>query len=227
MSHQDRRRFFRTLMGLTTLGAVVGCAPRGEAVRAPGTTASPPGRAHSSRSSSPATAIPQSPEEIRPARSAATERSTPSSPPVSLGIPDIGVSAEVMRLDLQPDGSMEVPPFDRADEAGWYIESPAPGQIGPVVIVGHIDAPGGPAVFYRLADLRPGQSVHLTCDDGRKVTYRAERIQLFPKEEFPTHLVYGDLDYPGIRLITCGGAYQRAAGGYQGNIVVFGRIHDS
>lgn len=131
-----------------------------------------------------------------------------------------------MRLGLQPDGTMEVPPFNRADEAGWYVDSPAPGQIGPVIIVGHIDAPSGPAVFYRLAGLRPGQAVHLACDDGRTVTYRAERIQLFPKETFPTHLVYGDLNYPGIRLITCGGAYQRAAGGYQGNTVVFGRIDD-
>lgn len=134
------------------------------------------------------------------------------------------MSAGVMTLGLQQDGAIEVPPFDRADEAGWYVNSPAPGQIGPVIIVGHIDAPSGPAVFYRLAGMRPGQAVRLKCQDGRTVAYRVEQVQLFPKTEFPTDLVYGNLTYPGIRLITCGGPYQRSEGGYQGNTVVFGRI---
>lgn len=144
--------------------------------------------------------------------------------PTRLEIPDIDLSAGVMPLGLRADGTLDVPPFDRAGEAGWYVDSPHPGQVGPLIIVGHIDSPDGPAVFHRLAGMRPAQSIRVTCADGRMVPYRVEQVQLFPKAEFPTSLVYGNLTYPGIRLITCGGPYQRSYGGYQGNTVVFGRM---
>lgn len=227
MTEGRGRRSFLALTGSLALAAVVGqagCAVDGEPVsanRQPTPVAEPAGSPSPADTSAPPKAETSKVTEL----STGPARSSPvMSPPTRLDIPDIGVSTGVMSLGLQHDGTIEVPPFDRADEAGWYVNSPMPGQVGPVIIVGHIDSPNGPAVFYRLAGVSEGQSVRLTCKDGRTVTYRIERVQLFPKAEFPTDLVYGNLTYPGVRLITCGGPYQRSAGGYQGNTVVFGRI---
>ena len=232
MIDRQGRRSFLALTGALALGGVLGgtagCGADDRVATTPGST---------TRSADPVqtpSASPRPSAAAEPPASGVNRTTAPpttpdkpsatASPPTQLEVPDIDLSAGVMALGLQKDGTIEVPPFDRADEAGWYTDSPAPGQIGPVIIVGHIDSPGGPAVFYRLASMRPGQLVRLRCEDGRTITYRAEQVQLFPKAEFPTDLVYGNLTYPGIRLITCGGAYQRSEGGYQGNTVVFGRI---
>ncbi|MEJ3657785.1 class F sortase [Actinomycetes bacterium KLBMP 9759] len=143
------------------------------------------------------------------------------SAPAALDVPSIGVHASVMRLGLNPDGTVEVPPLDSPD-AGWYEESPAPGELGPAVLLGHVDsARWGPGVFHRLSELRPGDAVTVTRADGGVVGFRVDRVETRPKAEFPTAEVYGDIDHAGLRLITCGGSFDQVRRSYEDNVIVY------
>jgi Sortase domain len=142
--------------------------------------------------------------------------------PVRLVIPAIGVSTPLVRLGLEGDGGMEVPAdFGRA---GWFAEGPTPGQVGPSVIAGHVDSRTGPAVFYRLRELRPGQVVLVERADGRRLRFVVEQARSFPKDRFPTGAVFGPVPSAALRLITCGGDFDRARGSYRDNLVVFARL---
>jgi sortase (surface protein transpeptidase) len=145
-----------------------------------------------------------------------------TSKPVRLEIPAIGVSTPLLRLGLEPDGAMQVPTdFARA---GWFAEGPAPGQEGPSVIAGHVDSKTGPAVFYRLRDLRPGDPVLVQRADGSRLRFLVERSRSYPKTTFPTQDVFGPVPAAALRLITCGGEFDRARGSYRENLVVFARL---
>ena len=145
-----------------------------------------------------------------------------TSKPVRLEIPAIGVSTPLLRLGLEPDGAMQVPTdFARA---GWFAEGPAPGQEGPSVIAGHVDSKTGPAVFYRLRDLRPGDPVLVERADGSRLRFLVERSRSYPKTTFPTQDVFGPVPAAALRLITCGGEFDRARGSYRENLVVFARL---
>ena len=140
------------------------------------------------------------------------------SAPVRLRIASIGVDSALMNLGLRTDGSMEVPPG--GFPAGWYTGGPTPGELGPAVIAGHVDM-FGPGVFYKLHDVLPGDRVTVTRADGSKPVFRVTRVAQFPKDQFPTKLVYGNIDHPGLRLITCGGTFNSQSGHYEDNLVVF------
>jgi sortase (surface protein transpeptidase) len=143
------------------------------------------------------------------------------SAPVSLDVPAIGVHSLLLRLGLNPDGTVEVPPLD-SPRAGWYENSPTPGEQGPAVILGHVDsARTGPGVFYDLRTMLPGDGIAVGRADGTTVTFRVDRVVTHPKNSFPTAAVYGDIDHPGLRLITCGGRFDRGARSYEDNIVVY------
>lgn len=155
----------------------------------------------------------------------AAGRALPRSAPADVVIPALHVRAPVMSLGLAPDGTVQVPPLAKADLAGWYDQGPAPGQLGPAVILGHVDsAATGPGVFYRLGALRPGDAVDLRRADNSTASFRVDSVERFGKDAFPTRRVYGDLDYAGIRLITCGGAFDRATGHYEDNVIAFGHL---
>ena len=138
--------------------------------------------------------------------------------PVRLQIDAIGVDTTLMALGLRKDGTMEVPPG--GFPAGWYTGAPTPGEVGPAIVAGHIDWKG-PGVFYHLADLKPGDQITVTRKDGSKPVFRVTRVAQFPKDQFPTTLVYGNLDHAALRLITCGGSFNSASGHYEDNIVAF------
>jgi hypothetical protein len=142
-----------------------------------------------------------------------------ASPPVRLRIPAIGVDSGLMRLGLQGDGSLEVPP--EGFPAGWYTGAPTPGALGPAIIAGHVDWAGSPGVFYSLRDLAPGDVITVEREDGTAARFRVDSVQQFRKDAFPTDTVYADIDHAGLRLITCGGSFDRDARSYQDNIVVF------
>ncbi|MCW0216392.1 MAG: class F sortase [Pseudonocardia sp.] len=141
--------------------------------------------------------------------------------PVTLDVPAIGVHAAVLRTGLAPDGTVEVPPLGSPD-ASWYENSPTPGERGPAVLLGHVDsARWGPGVFFDLRALVPGDEVAVTREDGSVARFRVDRVAQYPKTAFPTAAVYGDLDHPGLRLITCGGAFDRSARSYADNVIVY------
>jgi sortase (surface protein transpeptidase) len=142
--------------------------------------------------------------------------------PVRLQIPAIEVSTPLVRLGRLPDGSLEVP--KDWDTAGWYDEGPRPGQPGPAVILGHVDSKTGPAVFFRLRAVRPGDIVRVSLADGRELAFRVQRIERYPKDKFPTEAVYFPTLNRELRLITCGGEFDYAAGSYRDNIVVYATL---
>jgi hypothetical protein len=140
------------------------------------------------------------------------------SAPVRLQIAAIGVDSALMSLGLRSDGSLQVPPD--GFPAGWYTGGPTPGERGPAVIAGHIDW-NGPGVFYRLQDVKPGDQVMVTRADGRRPVFRVTQVAHYLKEQFPTGLVYGNIGYAGLRLITCGGTFNTQTGHYEENLVVY------
>ncbi|HEX2315006.1 MAG TPA: class F sortase, partial [Thermomonospora sp.] len=122
------------------------------------------------------------------------------------------------------DGALEGPSETRVQQAGWYRYGAAPGSRGSAVIAGHVDSRTGPAVFYRLGELRPGDHVHVRRRDGRTAVFRITRVELVGKDRFPTRRVYGKVSYAGIRLITCGGGFDTTAGTYKQNVIAYGRL---
>ena len=138
--------------------------------------------------------------------------------PVRLQIAAIGVDSTLMDLGLQDDGSMEVPPG--GFPAGWYTGAPTPGELGPAIIAGHVDLKG-PGVFYDLHKVKPGDRVTVTRKDGSTPVFRVTRVEQFPKDQFPTTMVYGNIDRAGLRLITCGGKFNSRSGHYDDNVVAF------
>ncbi|HVF20532.1 MAG TPA: class F sortase [Mycobacteriales bacterium] len=146
----------------------------------------------------------------------------PRSAPVRLRVASIGVDTPLIRLGLQADRTMEVPPD--AFPAGWYGGAPTPGELGPAIIAGHVDWAGRDGVFHDLHRLRPGDEVAVSRADGSTATFRVERVEQLRKDRFPTDAVYGDIDHAGLRLITCGGTFDPRAHSYVDNIIVFARL---
>jgi hypothetical protein len=141
--------------------------------------------------------------------------------PVSIEIPAIGVRAPIILLGLNPDRSLEVP--EDFDDTGWWSGGSRPGETGPAVIVGHVDSRTGPAVFYRLRELRRGDEVVVVRRDGSRARFTVLGSERYPKDEFPTARVYGRTDRPTLRLITCGGGFDSSTGHYVDNTIVYAR----
>lgn len=169
------------------------------------------------------------PSQAPPAPPSPDASSTPAaaaahlnrSVPVRLQIPAIGVDSTLMPLGLNPDGTMQVPPS--GFPAGWYTGAPTPGELGPAIIAGHIDW-NGPGIFYELRRVVPGDMISVTRADARVAVFRVTRVGQYPKDAFPTSLVYGNIDYAGLRLITCGGLWDAQAHHYTDNTVVFAEL---
>ena len=145
-------------------------------------------------------------------------RRLPPSPPVRVEIPAIGVSSSLVRLGLNLDRTMEVPGDFQV--AGWFTGAPQPGQLGPAVIAGHVDSRTGPAVFYRLRDLRPGDQIRVVRADRRVVRFKVDSLASYPKQSLPPDAVYGATTTPALRLITCAGSFDRSSRSYRDNLVV-------
>jgi sortase (surface protein transpeptidase) len=148
-------------------------------------------------------------------------RATPV--PVRIEIPRIKVASPLDRLGRAADRTVEVP--DRWERAGWYAEGTRPGDPGPAVILGHVDSKAdGPAVFFRLRELRRGDEIVVTRADGSTVRFAVDRTEQFPKSRFPTDDVYYPAMTPSLRLVTCGGSFDATAGHYRSNVIVFATL---
>ena len=145
--------------------------------------------------------------------------------PVSVDIPSIGVTSRLLHLGLNADGTIQVPSVvTSANKAAWYKYSATPGQIGASIIEGHVDSDQGPAVFYRLGALRPGDTIDVTLADGVTAIFRVTGVREYTKSKFPAKAIYGATDYAALRLITCGGVFDYATGHYLSSTVVFASL---
>jgi hypothetical protein len=160
------------------------------------------------------------PAEVRAFRSNSRPHTVP--PPIRLLIPRVGVDSPLERLGRSNDGTVQVP--RHWQRAGWYEPGPRPGDQGAAVILGHVDSPAGPAVFAGLSSLTRGDRVVVRRADGSTLTFRVTRSELRRRSQFPVKDVYWPTLRPELRLITCGGQYVRARGGYLSNVIVFARL---
>jgi sortase (surface protein transpeptidase) len=138
--------------------------------------------------------------------------------PIRLSIPAIDVDADLVDLGLNDDGSMEVPNFGLA---GWYEPGPRPGAPGPAVIAAHVDSVRGPDVFYRLKELTPGDRITVEHADGATTTFKVKRSEQQLKEELPADRIWNDTDKVVLRLITCGGDFDRNERSYRANVIIY------
>ncbi|MGI5375225.1 class F sortase [Streptomyces sp. CA-251387] len=161
---------------------------------------------------------PHSPRSLTPA--------LPPSPPDRIRIPSIRVDAPLMGLGLTKTGSLDVPPAERKNLAGWYEAGTTPGESGTAIVAGHVDNADGPAVFYRLGALKKGSTIEVDRRDGGTALFSVDAVEVYDAKAFPDEKVYGPAPRPELRVITCGGGYSRTTG-YQGNVVVFAHLTGS
>ena len=139
--------------------------------------------------------------------------------PTRVHVPSLGVDSSLALLDV--DGSGVLTPPSDFDQAGWFTGGPAPGDVGPAVIAGHVDSRTGPAVFFRLHEIAVGDEVLVDRADGTTVRFAVTRVDRYAKDAFPTDEVYGPTPGAELRLITCGGEFDRARRSYLDNVVVY------
>ncbi|MGX5357402.1 class F sortase [Kocuria sp. KH4] len=205
-------------------GSPAGAGSTPPAASGAATGASSAGASPTSSPTSPATgtppaarATPTPAPEDRPAVLDASE-------PVSLTVPSTGTRSELLHLGLREDDSLEVPPEDPGAPAGWYDGSPTPGERGPAVLLGHVNATGGgPGVFADLRALEPGDRIEVAREDGSTAVFAVERGEQYGKDDFPTLEVYGNTEAAELRLITCDG-YDPATGEFDDNYVVYASL---
>lgn len=149
----------------------------------------------------------------------------PRSAPVRLTIPDIGVNAPFTALQIGSSGALDPPPADDTNLVGWHAAGISPGERGTALIAGHLDTATAPAVFARLGELDPGDTFEVARADGTTAVFLVESVESFRKNDFPDQRVYADTPEALVRLITCAGAYDRAAKDYTENLVVFAHLH--
>ncbi|HEV7979161.1 class F sortase [Amycolatopsis sp.] len=146
------------------------------------------------------------------------------SDPVSVDIPKIGARSSLVSLGLNADNTVEVPPVTKPLQAGWYSYGPTPGEVGPSVILGHVDGNKQKGIFFRLKEMAPGDKIAVARKDGSTANFVVTKVDRVPKDTFPTDAVYGNTLDPELRLITCGGSFDRQARSYRDNIIVFATL---
>lgn len=144
--------------------------------------------------------------------------------PTTVKIPKIGAESSLIAVAVTTEGKISVPSVHTPMQAAWYKLSPVPGEVGPAIVLGHVDGDKKPGIFYKLKDLKPGDEVDVDRSDGKKLKFVVSRTTQVPKDQFPQDAVYGNSDKPELRLITCGGVFDHAAHSYDDNIVVYANL---
>ncbi|MFF8941697.1 class F sortase [Streptomyces sp. NPDC014864] len=167
---------------------------------------------------------PDVPEVETTSPSPTDDDSLPRSVPTRLSIPSIGVNAPFTKLNIGASGQLQAPPPNNTNLVGWFEGGVSPGERGAAIVVGHLDTKIGRAVFADLDTLQHGSLVKITRADGVTARFKVDSVQSFSKAAFPDDKVYADTPTPELRLITCGGVYNRTARDYMDNVVVFAHL---
>jgi LPXTG-site transpeptidase (sortase) family protein len=144
--------------------------------------------------------------------------------PVKIDIDSLGIHAPIVGVGLDQGYQVAIPPFDKPKETAWYQNSAVPGETGSAMITGHVDTNAGPAVFKNLSRIKPGDTLKVTLSNGAQVGFQVSETATYPKADFPAERVYGQSSFPALNLVTCAGAYDRAAGTYQDNFVAYSKM---
>lgn len=167
------------------------------------------------------------PTEIAPAQLSQPTtvlRTEPKSNPTDVWIDRIDAHSSLIPLGLAADGSHVVPDVSNPLQAAWFEPGPEPGQDGPAILLGHIDGGGRQGIFYRLRELKPGDAVRISMSTGAELKYIVTKVERVDKDSFPSERVYGETAGSEIRIITCGGVFDKKARSYEDNIIVYGML---
>ncbi|MEV5435938.1 class F sortase [Streptomyces sp. NPDC052682] len=142
--------------------------------------------------------------------------------PQRLDIPGLGVQAPVVARGLNTNGALDPPPFDQAGVVGWYKDGVKPGAAGTALMVGHVDTETRPAVFYKISAMRPGQKIRVFRDDAKIAEFTVDDVQVIGRDRFDAQQAYGPrrTGRAELRLVTCGGTFDRTTRSYTANVVV-------
>jgi hypothetical protein len=147
------------------------------------------------------------------------------SEPILLRVPKVNLEVEFEApLGLNEDKTIEVP--DSYEKVGWYKNGASPGEKGPAIILGHVDSYQGPAIFYGLKELEPGDEVFVVRSNGSTATFVVDRAERYAQDEFPTEKVYGATEGAELRLITCTGTFDKGEQRYSHNLVVYATLKE-
>lgn len=146
----------------------------------------------------------------------------PVARPVEVRVPGVEITVDLDPLGLTEEGELEVP--EDFDRGGWYEGGPLPGEMGPAVITAHVDSTDGPAPFFRLREVAVGEPVEVVTADGTSLSFTVTRVDEYDKDDFPTLAVYSNTARPELRLITCGGSFDRAVRSYRSNVIVWAEL---
>ncbi|MCB5907280.1 class F sortase [Streptomyces pinistramenti] len=160
-----------------------------------------------------------------PARAAAAP--LPASRPLRVTVSAAGIDAPLTPLRLDAHGTLQAPPARPANLAGWYRGGTAPGARGTALVVGHVDTDDGPAAFHDLGSLKKHSTVEVRRADGRTAVFSVDAVEVYRGDDFPDAKVYGPSGRAELRLITCGGGFDRERHAYRGNVVVFAHLTGS
>lgn len=144
--------------------------------------------------------------------------------PLRIRIPKIKVNAPIGAVSVDLKGVLGTPPLSKPNLTGWYRYSPVPGEVGPSVINGHVNTRKGAAVFSRLSELAKGDKIYVYRSDGKVTRFTVSGIEQVSKSAFPSARVYGNTSSAQLRLITCGGVYNKSNHSYSDNIVVYATL---
>ncbi|WP_159802751.1 class F sortase [Arthrobacter zhaoguopingii] len=232
MNRTTGRRWGFAAPAAAVILLLAGCggtpAASGPETSPPPTSTSSPSPSAAPGTPAPTADSPAPAETTAPTKAPAPAPQAPAvlaaSPPLSLSIPAIGATSELLRLGLRADETLEVPPDGPGAPASWYTESPTPGERGPAVLLGHVNATdGGKGVFAGLRALKPGDLVSVAREDGTTAEFQVLRGEAYAKDAFPTAKVYGNTPGAELRLITCDG-YDPATGEFDDNYVVYAAL---
>lgn len=211
--------------GITSIGIGLHAEPPGSEGTGTASSAAPAALPTAATTSPASESAGPAPTALPPA--ASPDGALSASVPVSVEVSSVGISSTLLQLGKQPNGEVETPPGEPGSPAGWYKDSPSPGQRGSAVILGHVNSTKSPVgVFYRLRELSAGQTITVTRSDHTAAVFTVDTVRTYHKSSFPTVEVYQNADRPEIRLITCGG-YDQATGQYLDNTVVFAHLVSS
>lgn len=146
-----------------------------------------------------------------------------TSEPIKIKIPKINLVADFETpLGLGTEGEVMVP--EAYEKVGYYKYGPTPGELGPAVVLGHVDSVDGPAVFYSLGQLEVGDEIEIDREDGSTAVFEVTNMERHLQSGFPTEQVYGNIDHAGLRLITCSGIFNKGIQRYSHNLIVFAKL---
>ncbi|WP_405874560.1 class F sortase [Streptomyces sp. NBC_00005] len=216
-------RLTRTALIVAVLVTVVRCGGHHHPV-APVQAGGPaPAEAPADPAPGAADGRPRAAERTPSAKPAPPPRPLPRSPATTLRVPSLGIDSPVIGVRVGADRQLGTPPLDKPKLVGWYQDGPSPGETGTAIAVGHRDTRTGAAVFAALAQVRAGKTIEARRADGRTAVYTVDRVRVFDKARFPDKEVYGPSKRPELRMLTCGGLFNRRTG-YTSNVVVFAHL---